>query len=153
MSKIFSLAGLRIGWIASKSKDVLEACHTRRDYDTVSCGKLDDLLASIALSNKEKIFARNRDILLKNRAILDQWVRETPETRYVKPTAGTTALVYYDKDIPSYDLCVRLIREKGVLMTPGLAFELEGAVRIGYAFDSKTLRTGLEKFKELLGEI
>ena len=153
MSKIFSLAGLRMGWIVSKDEEVIEACRNRRDYDTISCGVLDDIFSSLALKNKDKIFDRNRKILLKNRAILDQWVNDTPEVSYIKPVAGTTALVYYDKDIPSYDLCIKLIKEKGVLFTPGSAFEMEGCVRIGYAFDSKTLRDGLDKFTELLREM
>ncbi|GEM_PF-11498 len=153
MSKIFSLAGLRMGWIVSRSEEVIEACRKRRDYDTISCGVLDDLFASMALANKEMIFERNRKILIKNREILDQWVNETPEVSYIKPVAGTTALVYYKNDMPSYDLCVRLIKEKGVLFTPGSCFEMEGSVRIGYAFDSKTLREGLDKFTEFLREI
>ncbi len=153
MSKIFSLAGLRIGWIATKSEEVLKACHTRRDYDTISCGLLDDMLASLALTHKDRIFDRNRRILLKNREILDRWVNETDGVHYLKPVAGTTALVYYDKDIPSYDLAVRLIKEKGVLVTPGSAFEMEGSLRIGYAFDSEVLEEGLEKITELLDEI
>lgn len=152
MSKIFSLAGLRMGWIATRDKDVIHQIHERRDYDTISCGVLDDMLAAMALANKEKIFDRNREILLKNRAILDKWVSETEGVHYVKPVAGTTALVYYDKDIPSYDLCVRLIRKKGLLFTPGSCFEMEGCVRIGYAFDSKLLLAGLEKFEEFLKE-
>nr|WP_315023427.1 aminotransferase [uncultured Aminipila sp.] len=150
MSKVFSLAGLRMGWIVSKDEGVLQACRRRRDYDTICCGGLDDLFASIALASKDKIFKRNRKILNQNRAILDKWVNETEEVHYVKPVAGTTALLYYDKDILSYDLCVRLIKEKGVLFTPGSCFELEGCVRIGYAFDSKTLKEGLDKFIEFL---
>ncbi|MBR3706285.1 MAG: aminotransferase [Firmicutes bacterium] len=153
MSKIFSLAGLRMGWIATRDEDALNEILERRDYNTISCGVIDDKLASIALANKEKIFARNREILHKNREILDQWVQETPEVHYVRPVAGTTALVYYDADIPSYELCVRLIKEKGLLFTPGEAFEMEGAVRIGYAFDSKLLRQGLDIFAEFLKEI
>ncbi|MFQ9892030.1 MAG: aminotransferase [Emergencia sp.] len=153
MSKVFSLAGLRMGWIAAKCPEVIHLCHERRDYDTISCGVIDDKLASVALAHKDAIFARNRAILNKNRAILDQWVKETPEVRYLKPVAGTTALVYYDKDIPSQELCVKLLREKGVLFTPGECFEMEGAVRIGYAYDSKTLREGLDKFAEFLREI
>lgn len=153
MSKVFSMAGLRMGWIATKSEEVLHQCHERRDYDTISCGVLDDKLAALALAHKEQIFARNRKILNTNRAILDEWVNETPEVRYLRPVAGTTALVYYDNDIPSYDLCVRLIKEKGVLFTPGECFEMEGAVRIGYAYDSKTLKEGLDKFTEFLREL
>ena len=152
MSKIFSLAGLRMGWIATRDEEVVEMVRERRDYDTISCGVIDDMLASMSLEHKDQIFARNREILLKNRAILDEWVNETEGVHYVRPVAGTTALVYYDMDIPSYDLCVRLIREKGLLFTPGSAFEMEGAVRIGYAFDSKLLRQGLDKFSEFLKE-
>lgn len=153
MSKVFSLAGLRMGWIATRDKHVVEQIHERRDYDTISCGVLDDRLAALALQHKDKIFQRNREILLKNRAILDQWVEETPEVRYLKPVAGTTALVYYDKEMLSYELCVNLLKTKGVLFTPGSCFEMEGAVRIGYAFDSKTLKDGLDKFTEFLREI
>lgn len=152
MSKIFSLAGLRMGWIATRDEEVVHLVHERRDYDTISCGVIDDMLAGMALKNKEKIFERNREILNKNRAILDEWVNETEGVHYVRPVAGTTALVYYDMDIPSYDLCVRLIKEKGLLFTPGSAFEMEGAVRIGYAFDSKLLREGFDKFSEFLRE-
>lgn len=150
MSKVFSMAGVRIGWIVTKDEEVLHLCHERRDYDTISCGVVDDKLSALALANKEAIFARNRAILNKNRAILDQWVNEIPEVKYLRPVAGTTALVYYDKDIPSEALCIKLLREKGVLFTPGACFEMEGAVRIGYAYDSKTLREGLDKFTEFL---
>lgn len=152
MSKIFSLAGLRMGWIATKDKDVLHECLEHRDYNTISCGAIDDTLASLALANKDKIFERNAKILKKNREILDKWVNETEGVHYLKPVAGTTALVYYDLDMPSYDLCIRLIKEKGLLFTPGAAFEMEGAVRIGYAFDSKLLKEGLDKFTEFLEE-
>lgn len=153
MSKIFSLAGLRVGWIVSKDQEVLDQCRNRRDYDTISLGALDDKLAALALAHKDKIFERNIEIVKKNREILDKWVNETEGMSYVKPEAGTTALVYFDADISSYDLCVRLIREKGVLLTPGSAFEMEGAVRVGYAFDSVQLKTGLDKFAELHREI
>lgn len=39
MSKVFSLAGLRLGWIATRDADVVKACLSHRDYDLISCGK------------------------------------------------------------------------------------------------------------------
>lgn len=150
MSKIMSLAGLRMGWIATRDSEVIHMIKERRDYDTISCGVIDDKLASLALANKDKIFERNRKILTENRAILDKWVNETEGVSYVKPAAGTTALVYYDKEINSYELCVNLIKSEGLLFTPGSCFEMEGCVRIGYAFDSKLLKKGLDIFAEHL---
>lgn len=153
MSKIFSMAGVRLGWVVTRDEALIEKCKERRDYDTISCGVIDDTLASLALKHKDEIYKRNSEILLKNRKILDDWVNETPEVYYQRPVAGTTALVYYKKDMPSYELCVKLLEAKGVLFTPGECFEMEGAVRIGYAFDAKLLRQGLDLFAEFLKEI
>lgn len=153
MSKTFSMAGVRLGWITTRDETLLERCKERRDYDTISCGVIDDQLAALALKNKDKVLERNRRIVMKNRKILDEWVEATPEVYYQKPVAGTTALVYYKKEIPSYELCVKLLESKGVLFTPGECFEMEGAVRIGYAFDSKLLKQGLDLFTEFLREI
>ena len=153
MSKSWSMAGVRLGWIVTRDMDLIHRFHERRDYDTISCAVIDDKLAALALANKDKIIERNRAILLRNRQILDDWVNATPEVYYQKPVAGTTALVYYKKDMPSRELCDKLMKSKGVLFTPGECFEMEGAVRIGYAFDPEMLQKGLELFTEFLHEI
>ena len=153
MSKSWSMAGVRLGWIVTRDMDLIHRFHERRDYDTISCAVIDDKLAALALANKDKIIERNRAILLKNRQILDDWVNATPEVYYQRPVAGTTALVYYKKDMPSRELCDKLMKSKGVLFTPGECFEMEGAVRIGYAFDPEVLQKGLELFTEFLREI
>lgn len=153
MSKSWSMAGVRMGWIVTRDMDLLRRCHERRDYDTISCGVIDDKLAALALANQDKIIERNRAILLKNRQILDDWVNATPEVYYERPVAGTTALVYYKKEMPSRELCDRLIRETGVLFTPGECFEMESTVRIGYAFDSEVLQEGLDLFAAFLRKI
>ena len=153
MSKCWSMAGVRLGWIVTRDADLIRRCHERRDYDTISCAVLDDKLAALALANKDKIIERNSAILKKNRQILDDWVNATPEVYYQRPVAGTTALVYYRKNMSSRELCERLLRETGVLFTPGECFEMEGAVRIGYAFDSKVLKEGLDLFGAFLKTI
>lgn len=153
MSKCWSMAGVRLGWIVTRDADLIRRCHERRDYDTISCAVLDDKLAALALANKDKIIERNSAILKKNRQILDDWVNATPEVYYQRPVAGTTALVYYRKNMSSRELCERLLRETGVLFTPGECFEMEGAVRIGYAFDSKVLKEGLDLFAAFLKTI
>ena len=55
--------------------------------------------------------------------------------------------------MPSRQLCDKLIKETGVLFTPGECFEMEGSVRIGYAFDSKVLQKGLDLFADFLKTI
>lgn len=147
MSKSFSLAGLRLGWVAGP-KEIIERVAIRRDYNTISVGRIDDILARIALENKEAILERSRSIVRKNLAILDEWVQQEPAITYVKPTGGTTALLQYSSGEPSAELAVALMEETGVLMTPGSAFDLEGCLRIGYANPEADLRAGLAKVSE-----
>lgn len=54
MSKAFSLAGLRLGWLATKSQEALRQFKRVRDYDLVSCGLFDEETAALALRHKEK---------------------------------------------------------------------------------------------------
>ncbi len=152
MSKTFSLAGLRLGWIAA-SRDVLAAVAIHRDYNTISVGMLDDYFAALALENKDRILERSRRITRGNLQILDDWVQSEPAMSYVRPQAGTTALLKYDFDMPSRDFCVELLQETGVMFTPGSVMHMEGWLRIGYANDPGILRAGLEKVSGYLARL
>lgn len=149
MSKAFSLAGLRLGWMCGP-KEVLKAAEVHRDYNTISVGMLDDALAALALEHAEAILGRSRQIVRTNLAVLSEWVRSEPTIRWVRPTAGTTTLLHYDYPVPSRDFCVGLLEQTGVLFTPGSAFDLEGCVRIGYANSPLILAEGLERVRPYL---
>lgn len=153
MSKAFSLAGTRVGWIASSSEDFIRECMIRRDYTTISCGMIDDLLASLGLEHKEKILERNLGIVRNNAAVLDSWVQSESSISYVKPRAGTTAFLHYDHDVPSREFCRRLVEMNGTLLVPGECFDMENYLRIGYAFDPEVLTRGLEGISDLLREL
>lgn len=150
MSKVFSMAGLRLGWIATHDMDVVRSCLSHRDYNLISCGMFDEEIAGIALNHKEKLLDRSRKIVRKNLAILDQWISKEKHVYYTKPQAGTTALVYYDFDMPSYEFCERMYRETGAFVTPGECFEEEHSMRIGYASDSDILKDGLQAITEFI---
>lgn len=142
MSKAFSLAGFRLGWICGPT-DVLRAAEIHRDYNTISVGILDDVFSSIALENRDKILARSRSLVRTNLATLDHWMQSEDSLSYVKPMAGTITLLKYSFDMPSDDFCTQLLDKTGVLFTPGSAFGVEGCVRIGYANRADILEEGL----------
>lgn len=152
MSKTFSLAGLRLGWLAGPL-EVIKAVCIHRDYNTISVGMLDDHFASIALECRDAILKRNRHICNTNRDMLDAWVAKEPLISYIRPKSGTTALLKYDLDMSSRDFCVGLLEAKGVMFTPGSVLDMEGYVRIGYANNPQVLETGLAKVSEYLAEL
>ena len=153
MSKVFSLAGIRLGWIATHDKDTVRALLTHRDYNHISCGMIDEAIAGIALTHSDALLSRNRSIVRENLAILDEWVQKTPLVHYVKPQAGTTALVYYDLPVPSYEFCLGLYEKTGAFVTPGDCFEQPHSMRIGYASAKQDLIDGLAAITAYLAEL
>lgn len=150
MSKVFSLAGLRLGWIATHDMSVVKSCLSHRDYNLVSCGVFDEMLAAAALKHSDKLLERSRKIVRENLQILDDWVSSEPHVSYVKPKAGTTALVYYDLDIPSYEFCEEMYKKTGAFVTPGDCFEVPHSMRIGYAYGKQDLIDGLKAISEYI---
>jgi aspartate/methionine/tyrosine aminotransferase len=148
-SKAFSLAGLRLGWIAAP-RAVIDAVMIHRDYNTISVGMVDDHLATIALEHADAILARSRSITRRNLQILSDWVAQEPKLSWIKPKSGTTALVKYDLDMTSRDFCMALLQETGVMFTPGSALEMEGHFRVGYANSTDVLRQGLPRVSAFL---
>lgn len=155
MSKAFSLAGLRLGWVVAPA-EARAAVMRHRDYSVISVGKVDDLLASIALEARDALLARNRAITRGNAALVEAWVEGEPHVSWVRPGGGTTALLRYDlpaaSPLPSSSeaLCVRLLEEEGVLLTPGSALDMEGYLRLGYACEPSMLVAGLERLSAFL---
>ena len=149
MSKAFSLAGLRLGWVAGP-KDVIEAVSVHRDYDTISVGKIDDHFAAMALEHRDRVLERSRAITRGNLALVEVWVEAEPKLTWVKPKSGTTTLVKFDLPMTSRDLCVGLLKDTGVMLTPGEAFGMEGYFRIGFANKPADIKDGLARVSEWL---
>jgi aspartate/methionine/tyrosine aminotransferase len=149
MSKAFSLAGLRLGWVAGP-EDVIEAVSVHRDYDTISVGKIDDHFATMALEHRDRVLERSRAITRGNLALVEVWVEAEPKLTWVKPKSGTTTLVKFDLPMTSRDLCVGLLKDTGVMLTPGEAFGMEGYFRIGFANKPADIKDGLARVSEWL---
>ncbi len=149
MSKAFSLAGLRLGWIAAP-REVIEQVAIHRDYNTISVSMISDHLAAMALESTPSLLARSQAITRTNLGILADWVAQEPRITWVRPKSGTTALLKYDFEMPSREFCVKLLTETGVMLTPGSALDMEGYLRIGYANNPEILQSGLTRLSEFL---
>ncbi|KAK6528995.1 hypothetical protein TWF694_004219 [Orbilia ellipsospora] len=158
LSKAYSLAGIRIGWIASHDDEIIETIAAARDYNTISVSQLDDAVAAYALSPivRGKIVERNIKLGETNLAVLDSFVaRYAKWVSYVKPVSGTTAFVKFRKGngkvVDDVKLCESVVGEVGVLFVPGghcfgtCQGEFAGYVRIGYACGTEVLKEGLQK--------
>lgn len=156
MSKAFALAGIRLGWIASRDKSIIEAVSSARDYTTISVSQLDDQVASYALSDavRPSLLRRNMNLAKTNLALLDAFVQKYSSTcSWAKPTAGTTAFVQFRKQgrpINDGEFVLDVLDKTKVLFLPGTPCfghgkDFNGYVRIGYACHTEILEEGLQK--------
>lgn len=150
-SKAFSLAGLRLGWVAA-GHDIIDNINHQREYNTISVGILDDYFASIAIENKDKILKRNIEKINIGKEIIMKWADSEPRVHIVTPQGGTTAFVRYNAPFNSVELCKKLQQETGVMILPGSTLEVDGYLRIGYANNFETLEKALKIFSNWLNQ-
>lgn len=163
MSKAWALAGVRVGWIASRDKSILDKVAVARDYTTISVSQLDDQVSRYALSPdvRPQLLARNITLAQTNLALLDRFVRDHPAiVSWVKPTAGTTAFIQFSKDgkpVDDVEFCKDLLNKTKVMFVPGSKCfghdkEFRGYVRIGYVSETAILREAIENLSAYVAE-
>jgi aspartate/methionine/tyrosine aminotransferase len=159
MSKAYSLAGIRLGWIASRDKSIIEAAAAARDYTTISVSQVDDQVASYALSASviHALLGRNIQLAKTNLALLEAFVTaHSSACSWVKPTGGTTAFIRFEKNGQAVDdvqFCVDVIEKTKVMFIPGsrcFGKEFKGFIRIGYVCETSVLQEALRKLADFL---
>ncbi|MEW6240113.1 MAG: aminotransferase class I/II-fold pyridoxal phosphate-dependent enzyme [Chloroflexota bacterium] len=122
-SKTYGLAGLRIGWVATKNKKVYERMAALKDYTTICNSAPSEFLAELALRHRQKLIDRNLDIIQHNLAVIDDlFTRHSSLFSWIRPRAGSMGfprLLKGDVD----DFCDKLVREAGVLLLPGSMYD------------------------------
>ncbi|MGH7719454.1 MAG: aminotransferase class I/II-fold pyridoxal phosphate-dependent enzyme [Gemmatimonadaceae bacterium] len=135
MSKSYGLAGLRLGWIATRDAEVLDRAARLKDYITICTSAPSEILALIALRARDRVVRRSLDIVRPNIALLDRFFEEWKGTfSWVRPRAGSIGFPRLDADISIDRFAADLVEQEGVLLLPGSAYAYDGNhFRIGFA--------------------
>ncbi|CAI7672084.1 unnamed protein product [Penicillium manginii] len=156
LSKAWGLAGVRVGWIATRSEAFMSAALNTRLYTINAISTLDEAVAIEALSPRcrPQILRKHLDIARVNLEILEQFVERVASVSMVRPFAGATAFLRIVLDggpVDDVEFCIRLKEETGVLLAPGSKCfgvdgsgeELRGFVRVHLTGSSDVLRGAL----------
>ena len=127
MSKSFAMAGLRIGWIATRDHAVLERCARMKDYTTICSSAPSEVLAIIGLRARERVLARSRSIVSSNLLVLDDFFARRADTfTWVRPRGGSTGFPRLVPGGPAGSsadaFAARLVDATGVLLLPSSTF-------------------------------
>lgn len=122
-SKTYGLAGLRIGWVATKNKKIYEKMASLKDYTTICNSAPSEFLAEVAMRNRRKLVDRNVGIIKDNLRIVDDlFARYSNLFSWVRPRAGSMAFPrYLGGNVETF--CDELVKQSGVLLLPGSMYD------------------------------
>ncbi|HET7702484.1 MAG TPA: aminotransferase class I/II-fold pyridoxal phosphate-dependent enzyme [Candidatus Limnocylindrales bacterium] len=151
MSKSFAMAGLRIGWLATRDRALLARCAAFKDYTSICSSAPSEVLALIGLRARDTVLARSRRIVESNLERLDRlFLERADRLAWVRPRGGSIGFPRLLDEEPIDRFAGRLVEAEGVLLLPGSRFGFEGNhFRVGFGReDLPAAVAGLERFLE-----
>ena len=149
MSKAFGMAGVRIGWIATRDRSLRARLASLKDYTTICSSAPSELLALIGLRARDQIVERTSRIVCANLAVLDDFfARRSEQFSWVRPRAGTVGFPkVLDRDVDEF--AAQLVECEGVLILPASQFGYPGShFRLG--FGRRDMPEALERLERFV---
>ena len=155
MSKAYGLPGLRIGWIASQDRDVLERMERLKHYLSICNSGPSERLALIALKARQQLLSRNNRIIDENLPKWDDFFERHGELfEWRRPDGSCMAFPKYKGPEGVDEFARKMVEEAGVLLLPSTIYHSElGRVpkdRFRLGFGRKNLDAGLAAMDEHL---
>jgi aspartate/methionine/tyrosine aminotransferase len=140
MSKSFAMAGLRIGWAASRNRALLAELLSYKDYTTICNSAPSELLATMALRGKGSVLARSVGLVRENLARANAFFAAHDDLfEWTPPSAGSVGfprLRTTDADA----FADALVRAENTLLLPASVF--------GYPHQNFRIGLGRNGFEE-----
>jgi aspartate/methionine/tyrosine aminotransferase len=123
ISKSYGLPGLRIGWIACRSPELLRAAARAKHYLSVCNAAPCEVLAQIGLKASERILARSRAIAAGNLRLIEEFLAAHCDLfAWHIPDGGVVGYPRYYGAEGVEAFCARLIEEHGVMLLPASVY-------------------------------
>lgn len=150
MSKTYGLAGLRIGWVATRSPEIYRAMAAFKDYTSICNSAPSEFLAGLALRRRIEIVERNLGIIQHNLALLKPFFeRYNALFNWLPPKAGSIAFPSLKIEQDADAFCLDLVEKQGVLLLPGTTYDF-GHRNFRIGFGRRNLPEALERWDSYL---
>lgn len=133
-AKTFGLAGLRLGWLTSKNKQILKKVESFKDYLSICSSAPSEVLGTIALNHMERFVEPNLAKIKANISQFEQFYQRNAELfDFPKPISGSTAFIKMNIKESTMDFAERLVKDTGIMILPSELFDYGTShIRIGF---------------------
>jgi|SRR5581483_1736624 len=147
MSKTYGLPGLRVGWLISRDRTLMETFLAAKEQIFITGAVVDEELAARVLERRPEALRHVRAKTQSQLAIVRDWIGDSETFEWVEPQAG---VVCFPRVRPELDVDVAafyriLLKEFGTYVGPGWWFDEDPRhFRLGFAWPTEDeLRAGL----------
>jgi aspartate/methionine/tyrosine aminotransferase len=151
LTKAFGLSGLRCGWIFAEP-ELAKRMWLLNDLFAATPVHVGERLSVVAMQQLGEIGTRAKELLERNRKLLNEFFDTREDLEVVRPEFGTVMFPRV-RGSSSEELC-QLLREKyETTVVPGKFFEMPAHFRVGIAGDTAVLEEGLQRLGDALDEL
>ena len=146
LSKAFSIAGVRTGWMIEHDAQRRQQYWTARSYFTITNTSTGEILSEIAIRKRDVVLGRAQETATRNLRVLDRFMADHRDVLgWIPPQGGMTAFPWLVSGENERPFC-RAATEHGILLAPGDCFDMPSHFRLGFAAAGGNFSQALERF-------
>jgi aspartate/methionine/tyrosine aminotransferase len=146
LSKAFSIAGVRTGWMIEHNAQRRQQYWTARAYFSISNTTTGEILSEIAIRNREIVLGKTQEAATRNLNLLDRFMSEHRDVLgWIRPQGGMTAFPWLLSGENARPFC-QAVTDHGILLAPGDCFDAPSHFRLGFAAVGNHFPKALDRF-------
>jgi aspartate/methionine/tyrosine aminotransferase len=150
LSKAFSIAGVRTGWMIEHDARRRQQYWTARAYFSICNSTTGEILSEVAIRKREIVLKKTQEAATRNLKLLDQSMSEHRDLLgWIPPQGGMMAFPWLVSGDDARPFC-QAATEHGVLLAPGDCFEVPSHFRLGFAAAGDNFPQALDRFGEFV---
>ena len=146
LSKAFSIAGVRTGWMIEHDARRRQQYWTARAYFSVTNSTTGEILSEIAVRKRDVVLGKAQQVASRNLKLLESFMAGHRDVLgWIPPQGGMTAFPWLLSGEGERPFC-QAAAERGMLLAPGDCFDAPSHFRLGFAATGDNFSKGLDRF-------
>ena len=150
LSKAFSVAGVRTGWMIEHDPKRRQQYWTARAYFSICNSTTGEILSEIAIRKRDVVLGKTQEFATRNLKLLDRFMHDHRDViGWIPPMGGMTAFPWLTSGEDARPFC-QAATQLGLLFAPGDCFDVPSHFRLGFAAAADKFGRALDRMEELM---
>ena len=146
LSKAFSIAGVRTGWMIEHDARRRQQYWTARAYFSICNTTAGEILSEIAIRKRDVVLGKAQETASRNLQLLERFMADHRDILgWIPPQGGMTAFPWLASGENDRPFC-QAATEYGILLAPGDCFDTPSHFRLGFAAVGENFCKALDRF-------